>query len=1282
MQPIVTKVSLIQGYFVRFAPHLEKLSAEQGAALRQQLSRLPLDELANENRVIEIIEQQLGAPLERDRVIQRSPAAGEKKAHESNKRSPQPAAAPHVKTREQRSAAPGPSKQHDPLASLRKKVQAVMKESVNSFSAPEPFLYQLPHAGQLRIDMTKVGLIGTKQSDLTQSIMDAMVPLLGDKEGASQLKKAEELVGKALAEGFERTQEYRPHLVETLDRYFARTALFYKEGEADLLSRIALYVTWLQRVQPLLAQLAASSPEQQEPLWRTLKESLDDPQNLKEALIQSAGDQEYFYREIAKFEDLADLLPLAPLLIVDPESSTLLMVNRDAAFTRFYAARRAELLDLFADIVKATDLETPLLANDERLLHFVERLHGTLREEVTARIALGGEHLNRKAISSIRKIIHNAFHQREQTLERFFKKLEQYLTHRAGARQEPVKKQSLPIKEEHRSFHLNIAAPMFGQTFAHHLQIDIETFNPEQSYGNYCAEVLAQEEAGERLSSVVHWTELMRTRYYESKKQELESGYTTLVSGFWDQLQALRSSGGALSGHLVAKLPEQIQAKAGSKNGPQLYDLTTSTAALIREYLKRLVQDMATTGRLNASLSLESIEVSPKLRITADLKYEYMSEHHPLLQVPVRLIIAHTESVSFDQRRPADLTLQKVNRMMTLFGQILRSDKSGNLLNLVNMVGSKTVDYFETDRFMAEVVQKYRSERKDHREALFTYKAGYDSKYVVLEQDHAVHRKFQRMLDQLKTESVSRNYADYLEVSSRAREYQREIIFFMGPTNSGKSYEAFNLLVEGENGIYLAPLRLLALEGKEEIVKRGKPCNLVTGEEEELMEGATFSAQTIETIDLDAHYEVAVIDEIQMMEDSSRGWAWTQALAGLNARKLILTGSGNALPIVTAIANKLKDSLKVVEKERKNPLVWTQKAFHKNMKLKEGTAVIAFTRKKILEIRDELVSRNNKVAVVYGALSPETRRLEAQHFRSGEATILVSTDAIGMGLNLPISQVLFAQSSKFDGVVRRELAPSEVIQIGGRAGRYGLKDREEGVVGYITGFCPHLEPEVLRDGFNQAAAGLENVKCGYVVPSYAQVCEAREIFYDKPLSKILKIIATNLEFSEDWAVLCHEKMEDMIQKTKLLEDHFAHPNNDLLAKLAFTKVWKLISAPCDLDTLQDTFVNYCSAVIAGTEPLYPDLPSLPITKASLARAEFAIKQLTIYSWFARRFRNHIPATVDKDRDPAKYLAIQENGIFEPVERTDEDREILSHAISKAMRDERRLAPSFQPNIRW
>jgi ATP-dependent RNA helicase SUPV3L1/SUV3 len=283
-----------------------------------------------------------------------------------------------------------------------------------------------------------------------------------------------------------------------------------------------------------------------------------------------------------------------------------------------------------------------------------------------------------------------------------------------------------------------------------------------------------------------------------------------------------------------------------------------------------------------------------------------------------------------------------------------------------------------------------------------------------------------------------------------ARALNRQIVACLGPTNSGKTYFGLSRLAEAESGIILGPLRLLAHEYREALEGRGIPTALLTGEERIAVPGSRHTAATVEMCPFSTPVDVAVIDEAQMLADPERGAAWTAAIMGVPARRVIVLGAPDAAPMLRRIASLCGDPLEEVRLERMGPL----KAAHEPVPLGDigpGDAVIAFSRREVFALRTELLRRGRSVAVVYGALGPTVRRAEARRFREGRAEVLVATDAIGMGLNIgPLRRVVFSALRKYDGQQERPLSAGEIKQIGGRAGRFG-GEHAEGIVAVLAG---------------------------------------------------------------------------------------------------------------------------------------------------------------------------------------------------------------------------------------
>ena len=307
-------------------------------------------------------------------------------------------------------------------------------------------------------------------------------------------------------------------------------------------------------------------------------------------------------------------------------------------------------------------------------------------------------------------------------------------------------------------------------------------------------------------------------------------------------------------------------------------------------------------------------------------------------------------------------------------------------------------------------------------------------------------------MERLNDELAFHGYPDSFPL---ARRLDRQVTLYVGPPNSGKTHAAFERLARADAGAYLAPLRLLALEGRDRLEARGVRCTLLTGEEHVPAPGARVVSSTLEMVNTREAVEVAVIDEAQMLFDPDRGWAWTQAIVGVPAEELIIICSAYAADDVLRLLQVCGEQAEVRSFERKQhvELLKTPVAL---ASLRKGDAVVAFSRKEVLQLRDRISEKGHPVSVIYGALPPEVRRREAERFASGESHVLVATDAIGMGLNLPIRRVLFSAVSKFDGEADRDLTVSEVHQIAGRAGRFGL--HEEGFAGVLR----EAEPDALR----------------------------------------------------------------------------------------------------------------------------------------------------------------------------------------------------------------------------
>ncbi|EME40964.1 hypothetical protein DOTSEDRAFT_91028 [Dothistroma septosporum NZE10] len=279
------------------------------------------------------------------------------------------------------------------------------------------------------------------------------------------------------------------------------------------------------------------------------------------------------------------------------------------------------------------------------------------------------------------------------------------------------------------------------------------------------------------------------------------------------------------------------------------------------------------------------------------------------------------------------------------------------------------------------------------------------------------------------------------------RTLHRTVHLHVGPTNSGKTYHALQRLEKAKSGVYAGPLRLLAHEVYSRMTAKGKPCSLITGEERRAVDKSlkddeehTLSACTVEMVPLNKTMEVAVIDEIQMIGNPERGWAWTQALLGVKAKEVHLCGEARTVPLIKELCASVGDKLEIHRYERLSPLQMAESSLDGDLtKLRKGDCIVSFSVMGIHALRRQIEkTTGRKVATVYGSLPPETRAAQARLFNdpNNDFDYLVASDAVGMGLNLAIKRIIFETSSKFDGTQRRTLAIADIKQIAGRAGRF------------------------------------------------------------------------------------------------------------------------------------------------------------------------------------------------------------------------------------------------------
>jgi len=280
---------------------------------------------------------------------------------------------------------------------------------------------------------------------------------------------------------------------------------------------------------------------------------------------------------------------------------------------------------------------------------------------------------------------------------------------------------------------------------------------------------------------------------------------------------------------------------------------------------------------------------------------------------------------------------------------------------------------------------------------------------------------------------------------------KNKITAVLGPTNTGKTFLAIETMLSFDSGMIGFPLRLLAREVYDKIIKKISldKVALITGEEKIIPANAKYFLCTVESMPINKHLDFVGIDEIQMCADHERGHIFTDRLLNLRGEKLTMFMGSST---IKTIINKLDEDTEFINRDRLSKLSYVG---HKKIsRINRKTAIIAFSTEEVYAIAELVRRQKGGAAIVMGSLSPKTRNAQVQLYQSGDVDFLVATDAIGMGINMDLENVFFSNLKKFDGKKLRRLNLSEIGQIAGRAGRY-LNDGNFG----ITGDCKQVNAE-------------------------------------------------------------------------------------------------------------------------------------------------------------------------------------------------------------------------------
>ncbi|QIW99122.1 hypothetical protein AMS68_004640 [Peltaster fructicola] len=542
------------------------------------------------------------------------------------------------------------------------------------------------------------------------------------------------------------------------------------------------------------------------------------------------------------------------------------------------------------------------------------------------------------------------------------------------------------------------------------------------------------------------------------------------------------------------------------------------------------------------------------------------------------------------------------------------------------------------------------------------------------------------------------------------RQLQRVVHLHVGPTNSGKTYQALKRLEEAqETSVYAGPLRLLAHEVYSRMNAKGISTILITGDDKRFPEGhavgdkVRVNACTVEMLSVNSTFEVCVVDEIQMLGDPDRGWAWTQAVFGVRARELHLCGEERAVPLIEQMCALTGEKLHIHRYERLSPLKMDEKALGGDLKrLQKGDCVISFSVMGIHALRKLIEKQTGKkVATVYGSLPPETRAQQAKLFNDpdNDYDYLVASDAVGMGLNLAIKRVVFETTIKFNGMRDVPLDVPSIKQIAGRAGRYrtahqanqrAIADQNLDTSNDETTTVRPQGPSVglvttLEDiDFPVVQSALESqsppITTAGIEPP-VQIVERFATYFppNTPLSFILSKLHELCTVGKRFH-LCNNK--DQLYLADLI---------DPIKNLTIADRFLICQAPTFRDpaNVLDKLLPAFARIIADqADGRLTEIRELPLevldsdakpTKAYLAQLETLHKSLVLYLWLAYRFAGVFStrelAVHAKELTEAKIEQVLEDMSFDARNQIVHDRqqkqlvEQMAHAAVRENRDE-------------
>ncbi|KAG5721392.1 hypothetical protein E4T56_gene12928 [Termitomyces sp. T112] len=501
-----------------------------------------------------------------------------------------------------------------------------------------------------------------------------------------------------------------------------------------------------------------------------------------------------------------------------------------------------------------------------------------------------------------------------------------------------------------------------------------------------------------------------------------------------------------------------------------------------------------------------------------------------------------------------------------------------------------------------------------------------------------------------------------------ARKFHRKIIMHVGPTNSGKTHNALRALAAAATGVYAGPLRLLAHEIWErlnlgQIVPQGveeeppkmttvetdtapdvatasrptnpkyvRPCNMRTGEEQRIVdEYAPLTSCTVEMLGLRKEYDVAVIDEIQMLNDPDRGGAWTIALLGVCAKEVHLCGEETAVPVVEALLRDTGDEIIINRYQRLSPLYVQEESLNGDWsRVKKGDCVVTFARSNIFKVKSAIEAQTPlRCAVVYGRLPPEIRSEQAALFNDPNSgyDVLIGSDAIGMGLNLKIRRVIFEATSKYHGTRDAPLSISQTKQIAGRAGRYGLHGNDQ-PGGYVTALLPddisHIQKAVdaIPTPLKTARIGISSTSFFAfslaLPPNSSTKTILSAYYYISRIPAILRQQKINLKYVEPLCNFIDARMANMPARDTIMFLLAPIPLRDVAALEVVQKFLRAYQDEMSVDLWEHLEGSSLVAALDGVERLHAEDNTESVTSVMIAQLESLHRAVMIYMWMTFR----------------------------------------------------------------